>query len=184
MKELVIYLVCAIIAMLGLLNYSLMGIFDVNLIKFTKHELLTRLMYTIIGIAGIYLLTKRKFFLPFLGETVMPPFIIKEYKQTKYDLEIPIDVPNDVIQVVYWAANPNIDTINVLDAMSAYKGFENSGVSPATNGKSKLYIKCPQRYKVGLFKKILPKHLHYRYVYPNGIISSVETLNLSNKCLI
>jgi hypothetical protein len=44
-------------------------------------------------------------------------------------------------------------------------------------------VACPQRYYVErVIKRRLPKHVHYRLVYPSGMLSSVQTLNVEQDC--
>lgn len=188
MYNLILYMVCAVVAMIGTINWGLIGLLDFNVIKkinqkTVNSQMFENIFYTLIGVCGIYLATQRKYYLPFLGETVLPISVIKEYKQDKYDVEIKVTVPKEALHVIYWAANPANQKADVPNALPAYGKFENHGVSPVIDGRAILYINCPQVYKVGrIWSRVLPKHLHYRYVLPSGLLSSIETIPLTNQC--
>ena len=66
--------------------------------------------------------------------------------------------------------------------MKAYESYENIGVAAVVNGKATLKLKCPTEYKVqkGMIK--LPRHVHYRLIYANGVVSEVKTVKLENQC--
>ena len=122
---------------------------------------------------------QRKTYLPFLDATIVPANkFLSESRQKDFELEIVIDA-KDGEKVIYWASNKketNNKIINKWD--KAYDSYDNSGVSLVdTNGKAKLYVKCPQEYYVK-FGKVIPKHVHYRIV-TNGILGEVKTIDLS-----
>jgi hypothetical protein len=60
--------------------------------------------------------------------------------------------------------------------------YDNYGVSPIVDGKADMYIKCPASYRVSHLgiNKDLPKHIHYRVIYSNGLLSRVETMNIKD----
>ena len=122
---------------------------------------------------------QRKTFLPFLDVSIAPiSKYIKESKQKDVELEIVIDAKGGE-KVIYWASNkkdPEDKSTN--DYLKAYGDYDNSGISNVDKeGKSKLYIKCPQEYYVK-YNKIIPKHLHYR-ILTKGKLGEVKTVNLS-----
>ena len=185
--EIYIYLICVILLLIGGLNWGLVGTFNLNIVKtINKHTfnspIFENIVYTTVGIAAIYLSSKKSFYLPFLGKTIIPPSVIKQMDNIGADIKINVDAPN-ADMVIYWAANPL--PINEVDgskyAMDAYSKYTNSGVAPVISGKAELKVTCPQKYWVNKWgiKKTLPKHVHYRLVYPTGWVSEVKTTKLS-----
>jgi hypothetical protein len=86
-------------------------------------------------------------------------------------------------KIIYWAANNDTDSLKIIeDPYSAYKDFNNVGVSIVKNGKAEVRIFCPNKYKVKkVFEKILERHFHYRIIFKdNGFLSPVMTVNI--KC--
>ena len=185
--EIYIYLICVILLLIGGLNWGLVGTFNLNIVQLiNKHTfnspIFENIIYTTVGIAAIYLSSRKSFYLPFLGKTIIPPSVIKEMDNIGADIKINVDAPN-ADMVIYWAANPL--PINEVDgskyAMDAYSKYTNSGVAPVISGKAELKVSCPQKYWVNKWgiKKTLPKHVHYRLVYPTGWVSEVKTTKLS-----
>ena len=60
---------------LGAINYLIIAFFNINLIEnlgnYTSN-IITNIIYILIGLSGIYQITRRDFYLPFLGKTVYP----------------------------------------------------------------------------------------------------------------
>jgi len=185
--EIYIYLICVILLLIGGLNWGLIGTFNFNIVQLiNKHtfnsSVFENIVYTSVGIAAIYLSSRKSFYLPFLGKTILPTSVIKEMDNIGADIKINVDASN-ADMVIYWAANPL--PINEVDgskyAMDAYSKYTNSGVAPVISGKAELKVSCPQKYWVNKWgiKKTLPKHVHYRLVYPTGWVSEVKTTKLS-----
>jgi hypothetical protein len=108
----------------------------------------------------------------------MQPIIMLLSEQANTNVELKIDAPRDAIKVVYWAARS--DTGKVIDnPQDGYNKFENYGIAEVKNNVAILKLNCPNSYKVGKkFKKQLPKHVHTRFVYENGVLSEVNTIKL------
>lgn len=185
--EVYLYLVCVILLIIGGLNWGLIGTFNLNIVKLInkytfESPIFENIIYITVGIAAVYLSTKKSFYLPFLGNTILPPSILKNTYNTESKINLTVDAVNATM-VIYWAAEPlpedQIDGTKF--AYDAYDKYSNSGVAEVINGKAQLMISCPQTYWVKKFgiKKTLPKHVHYRLVYPTGWISEVKTVNIS-----
>ena len=182
-KEANIYFILKIITIFGAIQFGLLGInkkFNiVELISF-KNEIVEKSIYIIILLATVYIMIKRKTYLPFLDVAVVPLVkLLPESKQKNFELEIVIKA-GEGQKVIYWAASKKEEKNNsgeVSDWQKAYGEYENSGVGIIEkDGTAKLYVKCPQKYYVK-YGKIIPKHVHYRVVN-NGIIGEVKTINL------
>ncbi len=181
-----LYLVCVILLIIGGLNWGLIGTFNLNIVQLINKNtfnspLFENIVYITVGLSAIYLSTKRNFYLPFLGETVLPPSLLKDIENKNANIVMSVDAPN-ADMVIYWAAESlqEHDTNGSKFAYDAYDKYTNSGVSKVISGKALLKIECPQTYWVKKWgiKKTLPKHLHYRLVYPTGWVSEVKTVEL------
>ena len=174
-----------IILMIGGLNYLYMGIANVKTTFLFLNN--PRFIFIIIGISALYLFFNRDYYLPFLGETVVP--IIKQKIDSKNLLSTTIkNVPPNAT-VIYWAAKPEIENADniIKNPYIAYSDYSNSGISIANeNGEAIIQYECPSKYKVGKFiKNTLEKHIHYRYMDPifPGVLSPVKTLFLNENCM-
>ena len=126
----------------------------------------------------IYLCMDKSTFLPFLGETVLPPSVLRVSTPAESTIDVTVSAPRNATHVIYWAAAPSMTTI--VNPTEAYAGFKNAGVVQVIGGRAVLALLCPSRYKVPMKGKALDKHVHYRFVYPDGILSDVKTEKL--KC--
>jgi hypothetical protein len=130
----------------------------------------------IVFIYVIYLGSYRNTYLPFLGPTVLPASLLKEAdekpKANNIHAKLFVNMP-DGTKVVYWAAQPSDKVFET--PFEAYNEFANAGVAIIKNKQAILHVDCPASYYVPGGKKLSP-HVHYRIVYPNGMLGSVKTL--------
>ena len=112
-------------------------------------------------------------YLPFLGPSAIPTSVLKVGSPSDASVAIAIDAPAGATHVVYWAAKPS--TLPVDTPGAAYVGFTNAGVVPVAGGRATLRLACPGVYKVGPTHRVIPRHVHFRYVFGNGSMSSVKT---------
>ena len=141
-----------------------------------------RVFLLIVGASALYLLfaPNVRTFLPFLGKTVFPPSLLLLSEQAETNATVIVKADN-AEKVAYWAAHQDEGEVE-SDPMKAYDSYENIGVAAVVDGKATLKLKCPTEYKVqkGMIK--LPKHVHYRLIYSNGVISEVLTAKLEEQC--
>jgi len=151
-----------------------------------EYNIFIRVISIIIISFILFLSSKKKTFLPFLGLTFIPYTLLCEPKfPSGANLNYTIDMPDyeDGTKIIYWAANNDTDSLKIIeDPYNAYKDFNNVGVSIIKNGKADVRIFCPNKYKVKkVFEKILERHFHYRIIFKdNGFLSPVMTINI--KC--
>lgn len=134
------------------------------------------------GIAAVFLLFQKDFWLPFLGDTWLPLELIptKDIKQ-EGGLTIQVDAPRHS-KVIYWAAQSigNLDVSAAIGPKKAYGDYSNSGVVLADdNNKATLHVRVPRGYSVEKpgGKMALPRHIHYRVADPTGAwIGPVQTI--------
>ena len=160
-------------------NYLSIGLQKVSPNNF---QVIIKVICVIIGLAAVYqlVLTPSHTFLTFLDRTVLPPSILLLSEQKDTNVEVNIDAP-DAIKVVYWAAKEDNGKV-IQDPQDAYGDFENVGIAAVKKDKAILKLKCPTSYKVMKGRKQLPKHVHFRLIYANGVLSEIRTLKLDNQC--
>jgi uncharacterized membrane protein YuzA (DUF378 family) len=182
-----LHIICVILLIIGGLNWGLIGAFNLNLVKLINQHtfdspIFENSIYITVGLAAIYLGKNRNFYLPFLGDTILPPSLLKDLGNNNANISVTVDAVN-ANMVIYWAAEPLPE--NEIDgskfSFDAYDKYTNSGVAEVVSGKATLKVSCPQTYWVKKWgiKKTLPKHLHYRLVYSTGWVSEVKTVELS-----
>lgn len=177
-----------IILIIGGLNYLYMGLFSRERFLFLNiPKNILNMIYIFIGIAALYLFFNRDYYLPFLGETVLPTISpIKKNKKNIIVTTIKNLPPRSTM--IYWAAKAEKDISVMTDPYIAYGDYSNSGIAYANeNGEAKIEYECPVTYqvgKLGIIKKSLRRHIHYRYMNPQlpGFLSEVKTLFLNGEC--
>lgn len=180
-KKLYVFMILFVI--IGALNWGLVGLINKDLVqelgKIT-HPTVSKIIYLLVGLSGLFLISKRDVYLPFLGDAVFPCAQLVERIPTNYTHEVPVNVPSNSI-VVYWAAEPSNKKLKddeLSNPWKAYQNYSNSGVVKADkNGIAKLKIRQPQAYQVNN-RKVLQPHIHYRYCKSAGMMSKIYTTNL------
>lgn len=136
-------------------------------------------LYIFIAAMALWVATKRKTYLPFLDECVLPSSLLKSGSNVKGDqlIEIDIEVPNST-QIVWWATNPSEEKTPNPDVWKAYDNYMNSGVVDVKDGIAKIAFLCPQEYSVKktFMTKHLKRHLHYREVNNKGMLGAIKTV--------
>lgn len=130
---------------------------------------------------ALYYLFNRDFFLPFLGPAVIPVTRVENQLDNMINVNLTNLPPNT--NVIYWASQKSEGTFD--DPITAYKDYSNSGIAISDEkGNANIKIVCPSPYyvnKFGIKKKLLNRHVHYRYeLKDKGIYSSVYTQNIDS----
>jgi len=164
----------------GAIVCLIFGAANTNLVTGLFGEgILSSVIFTLIGFAGLYFILQRDYYLPFLGETVMPCSVLEDRTPPGADREVAIQVAPGA-KVLYWASEPsNEDLKQINDWKDAYAKFENVGVATADNaGNVTLKVRTPQPYTVP-FKGRIEPHIHYRICEPRGMIGRINTVFIS-----
>lgn len=132
----------------------------------------SRLIVVVALVGVVYVGLNRDFYMPFLGPTVIPTSLLKVGTPPDASVAVSVDAPSSATHVMYWAASPS--TFATDNPTDAYGKFKNAGVVQVAGGRATLRVACPGTYKVG-WGRVLPRHLHYRFVFPNGVLSAVKT---------
>jgi hypothetical protein len=177
-----IYMFCMSILIIGGLNWGSVGIFRVNFVdKIAGPIGLTRPIFILVGLCAIGVMFSRDFYLPFLGQAVVPCGAIKEKVPEGATVGMTVRIrPGQ--KVLYWASEPATEKLKTIKRWDeAYLGFENAGVTVADEkGVAVLRVRNPQTYTVPMKGQLQP-HIHYRVCMGGGFIGRVETLYLDQK---
>ena len=172
-----ILLLAKVLLLLGAINYSYSKIFDKDLFSYiTSNTTAINIMVVLILGSAIYHSLQRDYYLPFLGQTLIP---ISDTQLTGELVEITLTNLPANTRVLFWGASESDKTWD--NPLDAYKGYSNSGLAKTdATGTVTVKAKCPSDYKIskfGVFNKKLNKHIHYRYELPRypGLFSSVKT---------
>ena len=170
-------LVTLALVVIGALNWGLIGAFNFNLVNWVATNTFTSLepaVYILVGVAALFHIFSRDYYLPFLGDTAYPcgSLSVKTPKNANVSIEVKVE-PN--VNVIYWAAEVNEKIYD--NPWVAYDEFENAGVARSDEfGRAILRVRSPASYKVGhLVKRTLKPHVHYRVCKHTGMLGRVET---------
>ena len=165
----------------GGVNWGLVGAVKFNIVNkiFGKFD---RVVYIAVGLAALYLALNRNTYLPFLGETAIPPPLSGAYREGSGENKVEVANLPPGSQVVYWAASAAATGKNVAEnPVDAYADYANAGVTTADkDGKAVFALTDkPGAYKVPPFGRVIKPHVHYRYWGKKyGIASEVKTVYL------
>lgn len=128
------------------------------------------ILITLALASTLVLALRRDTYLPFLGKAAMPLGMLQTSFPAMADAKIAVRAPG-ATHVIYWAAERDAP-----DPYTAYAETSNGGLAAVIGGRATLKFKTPGQYSVG---RVLPRHVHWRAVYPNGMVSRVETTDVS-----
>lgn len=147
-------------------------IFNIDLLSYINNKKILTLFYLIILICTFFLFKLRDFWLPFLGDAVLPENLVCLKENKNFDRVIDVKVPKGS-KVAYWGAKK---TNKIGCVTKAYDDYSNSGVVMEKNGIAKLKVIQGSGYYVPSGKLIKP-HLHYRILNKsNGIMGPIRTI--------
>lgn len=171
-----IHIFTKFLIVLAAINYLFISELGTDIFSMLGGKGVTRIVYVIVGLTGLYYLLKRDFYLPFLGPTIIP---IPEAPLPKDLIDVTLHNLPPKTRILYWAAAPS-DVVSE-DPLLAYNLYSNSGIGYTdSQGTLTAKIGCPGQYRVGLRKRLLKQHMHFRYEYPKykGLFSKVYTVNI------
>ncbi len=175
------YKIAMLFLVVGALNWGFIAFFKLNPIQsaFGKVPIVPRILYGAVGVCALIVMFSRDFYLPFLGETLVPCAAIKEKIPEGAQVSVKVGLTPGQ-KVLYWAAEPNTERLKTLQGWKdAYLGYENAGVTTADDqGVAVLRLRRPQPYAVPMRGKLEP-HVHYRVCQQNGFLGPVQTVFLN-----
>lgn len=193
MFNIYIHLIAKLLLIIGGINYLLLSTTNINILQLITIPYFTTVVYILIGLSALYLMFDRDYYLPFLGQTVIPlnsnPNILLNNPNIIHTLNTSVLKNEEVVRVnlsnlpantrvIYWAAQKGDNVVN--NPIKAYGTYANMGVSKTDDkGNLVISINCPAEYKIQKlgFSTKLTRHIHYRYEIPNvpGMFSRVYT---------
>lgn len=177
------YMIAMILLIAGAINWLLIGTIKINIVESILGTSIARIVYILVGIAALFMIFRRDFYLPFLGESHAPCAALKDYTPPGATEDVKIHVKPST-KVLYWGSEPSTKKMDgISDWRKAYMGFQNAGVTTSDiNGVATLRLRAPQPYTVP-FKTQLESHVHYRECGPVGMLSPVKTVFLNKNAV-
>ena len=127
-------------------------------------------------IAALWFAFRRDSWLPFLGESVLPPSTLLVSSPTYADKALVVKAPAGATRCVYWAAENKAGTVAEGPEI-AYGRFGNAGTAAVIDGVASLKYRTPGSYK--LRGGVKPPHVHYRFVFDEGMMGPVKTTEVT-----
>ncbi len=155
------------------LTYALISSLQLMILN---RNILYRLIGSIVFVMVLWVGLQKETYLPFLGETALPVFLLKDFYKppnANVNINLPFNFP-DGTKIIYWGAKPSNNKI-IEDPMKAYGDVSNSGITVVKDGLARVSVFCPTKYKVP-WGKTLDRHIHYRVVINNLMIGPVRTV--------
>lgn len=167
---------------LGSINYLFLAGSNFNIFSVIQSPMLRNSLFVLIGVSALYFAFNRDYYLPFLGQCVIPSGDANIPQANAKQVTLSNLPPNT--RIIFWAAQANNNSSQ--DPITAYGDYNNSGTVKTDNtGSATITLNCPSQYSVSKFgfSKKLKRHFHYRYEIPGhrGIFSRVYTQNIT-KC--
>ena len=174
------YMIAMVLLVIGALNWGIIGLSRMNPVEKVFGKL-SRLIYVLVGLAAVFVMFRRNFYLPFLGKTVIPCAALSEKTPTDAKVEVHVQV-KPYTKLIYWASEPETNHLKTInDWRKAYLKFENAGITVSDkDGIATLKVRDPQPYTVPL-KGRLESHVHYRVCYDNGMLGQVKTVYVKDE---
>jgi uncharacterized membrane protein YuzA (DUF378 family) len=178
-----LYMLGALLLVIGGLNWGIVALTGGDLVSsvFGRGSVVARGIFLLVALAAAFVVFKRDYYLPFLGETHVPCSVMADKVPEGADTSIGVRVRPGA-KVVFWAAEPaNEDLKNAVDYKAAYLEYRNAGVATAdADGNATLKVRTPQGYTVPM-KGQLPPHIHYRECDGRGFMKAIVTVTLDGK---
>ena len=174
-----IYMIAITLVLVGALNWGLIGLFDLNIVKLLFRTIrlrsLERFIYIIVGLASLMLIFSRDTYLPFLGDCVFPCPSLENKVPAHASVTRNFKIKGGANKkVVYWASEPNESVFD--NPWDAYGNYSNFGITVAdSQGNVQVKVREPSEYKVPSGRH-LKRHIHYRYCRSPGMLSPVYTV--------
>lgn len=170
-----------VLVLFGSITSLGIGFFDTNIIDEINNAFVDGVgfvLYFLITVATIYNISRRDFYLPFLGHSVYPCNILTPKEPLDASLSIELKNLTPSVNIVYWASDvvdPTKPEKIIDNPWDAYNKYSNSGVAlTEEDGTCVVKIRKPSQYRIPTGFK-LKKHLHFRECIGNGMLGPVRT---------
>lgn len=180
-----LFVVAMFFLVVGAINLGVLGFLRINMfeILFGKSTYVHYIIYGLILMSALFVAFSRDFYLPFLGETVIPCSVLEERTPDHADTDVVIHSLQPGTKILYWAAESGTERLGeIKDWRKAYLDFTNAGVTTADHtGTAILRLRKPQPYTVPMKRTPLQEHVHWRACGEDGFLGPVQTSTISSK---
>ena len=155
-----LHIFLVILVLLGAITWGGIGLFNFNLLHelLLKNTFAKKIVYTLIGIAGLYLALLRTTYYPTSGECTFPTHLLNHCRTDKEGKNITIMTKYPNSNILYW-----VDTAGDLS---------NSGTAKSDpRGLVEIIIAQPDNYPI-------PRQAQYRAVLSSGKLSQIEQVKI------
>jgi hypothetical protein len=175
--QVALYAFAMVLLVLGGIKLGIVGLTSTLSIQGYK---VPTVFLLLVGFAALCVGMVRDFYLPFLGETLVPCSVLEVKAPDNADASVTVLVTPGR-KVLYWAAEPENESLHtLLNWRSAYLEYKNAGVALSdSDGHAVLKVRKPQGYSVPT--RVLPPHVHYRVCGDEGFLGPVRTIKLDGK---
>ncbi len=181
-KELYMRTVAKVVVVFASTLWLIKGIFKYDILNSLLSDKLEQLVQLSIGLSGIYLSVQLDFWLPFLGPAAFPPTIVNNDNTDIVEVTTKtetIKVDNRATKVAVWYANVK-DSKSYIEAYGDWNTSKVYAIPQAETGTLSPTMTIPLLEEPVGYMGLKP-HIHYRFIYPNGIMSKVHTLKRQNE---
>jgi len=163
-----LHLTMIFLILLGAITWGGIGLFNFNII----HNLLMgntfakKIIYSLIGIAGLYLAMCKNTYWPYLGESTFPAHLLAHCQEATQGKKMRISTSYPNTSIVYWVKNEKNGSLY------------NSGTAKTNNlGIATIVLAEPDGDEIPGYWMI-PKEIYYRAITGPGSLSQVEKTRL------
>ena len=130
-----------------------------------------------VAFAGVlWLGWRQETYLPFLGPAAVPTGALLVSTPDRADASVIVSVSPKASHVVFWGAESSAAV--QPNPRAAYGNLTNAGCVAAVSGAATLRFRTPARYRVGVWGRTLPRHVHFREVLAGGMLGRVQTVRV------
>lgn len=151
-----------------------------EIIKMYLGDKIMNVIYAIFILSGTMTVMDREYYLPFLGDTVIPTGLLpSESIPNGANMEVEMTItPNT--KILYWASEPCENTLTCGKERMAWEAYGNLTNGGTATSDDKGYVRFlvrgkPQDYNVPYKKDVIKPHIHYREFKGNGMLGKIMT---------
>lgn len=163
-----LHLFMIILVLLGAITWGAIGAFNYNIIHslLMGNTMAKKIVYTLIGISGLYIAMCKNTYWPYLGESTFPAHLLAHCEEASQGKKMQITTSYPNTAIVYWVKNEKDGSLY------------NSGTAQTNNmAIATIILAEPDKKKVPGYWMI-PKEIYYRAVTGPGSLSQVEKTSM------
>tara|TARA_Y100000389_G_C17417384_1_gene494575 strand:- start:621 stop:1154 length:534 start_codon:yes stop_codon:yes gene_type:complete len=159
--------------------YSILGLTRVDLLGLLNDysQINIRFILSIFfAIAILNNVTRRDYYLPFMGKMIFPcdSFVERFPENATLSVDVKGLPPNR--NVIFWATESNTN-LNITNPIEAYDKYANTGITSTNKfGETTFKVRPPIEYVI--HGSTIKKHIHYRVCLGNGVLGRLNKVNV------